>query len=633
MQISSYRGLRDALAAQTPDIQITADITVDAQLTVSYAVTISSIPGAPFILSKNEGFQWSMFRIANGGFLTMHDIILDGKKAGRYLQNPKNRSLVIVAGGDVALHDGTILRNNSSYQEGGGLYLSGDPSYVNRLTVTGEVLVTGCESRTSGGGIMAALRNPADSVAISGMAQISQNMAANGGGVYLRPYVEDVNGMLTIGGTVQIAENNASQSGGGIFFSGYRGETERPVLLQLDENVSITGNRADNGGGIYFYGSHPQDCLRLSGNPTVSQNTAGHYGGGLSVQGSGQVKMDAGQMRHNTAALYGGGCYMQDNSLFEMTGGRITQNAAAAGGGLYNSSVATLHEEAVLDDNQADSYAPGIYNSGELALAGQRQLQNGIYLQSSAAAVSVTGVILPGSILQLDHSEYVTPNPEGQPIVIGAATQQYPLLQAVDGAAFRKPPAGFDGWEIRLNENRTAVLLAPAVYTIDYENLMGAENANPVFYTVTSPDIVLQPPGEQPGFRFMGWFDAQEGGIQTLVLPTGSTGNRKLYARWEAIWRLLTYCANDTGGPAAMLVPQPERIQEAQNHSLSSNLPIRSGYQFIGWNTEADGTGQTYWPGQTYPAGRQDTTLYAQWSPLAPHRECCIVCRCYRIGK
>jgi hypothetical protein len=42
----------------------------------------------------------------------------------------------------------------------------------------------------------------------------------------------------------------------------------------------------------------------------------------------------------------------------------------------------------------------------------------------------------------------------------------------------------------------------------------------------------------------------------------------------------------------------------------------KDGFDFIGWNTEADGTGTHYEAGETYPAVTGNITLYAVWVPL-----------------
>ena len=49
--------------------------------------------------------------------------------------------------------------------------------------------------------------------------------------------------------------------------------------------------------------------------------------------------------------------------------------------------------------------------------------------------------------------------------------------------------------------------------------------------------------------------------------------------------------------------------------NLDPNTFSRTGYEFVGWNTEADGSGQSYEDGEsiTFSADSEDLTLYAQW--------------------
>ena len=42
----------------------------------------------------------------------------------------------------------------------------------------------------------------------------------------------------------------------------------------------------------------------------------------------------------------------------------------------------------------------------------------------------------------------------------------------------------------------------------------------------------------------------------------------------------------------------------------------RDGYSFIGWNTEADGSGTDLAPSSTFSMGAEDETLYAQWETV-----------------
>lgn len=56
---------------------------------------------------------------------------------------------------------------------------------------------------------------------------------------------------------------------------------------------------------------------------------------------------------------------------------------------------------------------------------------------------------------------------------------------------------------------------------------------------------------------------------------------------------------------------------EDRSNAVSWNIPIptRDGYEFLGWNTEADGSGTAYTSEGTFPT--DDLTLYSQWKVIA----------------
>ena len=72
----------------------------------------------------------------------------------------------------------------------------------------------------------------------------------------------------------------------------------------------------------------------------------------------------------------------------------------------------------------------------------------------------------------------------------------------------------------------------------------------------------------------------------------------------------LTYNAN--GGTGS-----PDMEYRLGAAALSSTTPTNSGYRFLGWNTEADGSGTRYAAGATFPAIEAATILYAEWQEVA----------------
>lgn len=198
---------------------------------------------------------------------------------------------------------------------------------------------------------------------------------------------------------------------------------------------------------------------------------------------------------------------------------------------------------------------------------------------------------------------------------IGEGTAGYPLLTQEDADAFLKPKQDFEGWEIQLNNDNTQVLLTPVIYLIQYENLCGAVNPNPVSYTITAPTIELLPPHGIAGYRFLGWFNAITGGNQIADIPQGSSGNITLYARWEEIteYCTITFCGNDKCPPKACNIPAQITLQGLQEVTLPSAIPQRKFYCFQSWNTDCCGKGISYLPGETISAVNTDLSLYAIW--------------------
>ena len=71
-------------------------------------------------------------------------------------------------------------------------------------------------------------------------------------------------------------------------------------------------------------------------------------------------------------------------------------------------------------------------------------------------------------------------------------------------------------------------------YTITYDLDGGTAEGNPVFYTAESPAITLNTP-TKPGYIFTGWSGTGLTGENnlTVVIPTGSTGDRSYTAHWS----------------------------------------------------------------------------------------------------
>lgn len=120
-----------------------------------------------------------------------------------------------------------------------------------------------------------------------------------------------------------------------------------------------------------------------------------------------------------------------------------------------------------------------------------------------------------------------------------------------------------------------------------------------------------------PNYNFVGWniYDEQNWAMYTadrtysagLATEQGKTAY--IYAAWlEKDKYTVTYDANGgTGAPSAVELHVDETI------TLSSSVPSRENYTFIGWAEDADSVTAQYQPGDSLTMGNALVTLFALW--------------------
>ena len=125
----------------------------------------------------------------------------------------------------------------------------------------------------------------------------------------------------------------------------------------------------------------------------------------------------------------------------------------------------------------------------------------------------------------------------------------------------------------------------PISYSITYQ-LEGGNLAkkNPLSYDITSSTIILNNPTKD-NFRFVGWTGSNGDTPQmTLIIETGSTGNRTYVANFTEASYVITY--NLDGGAVTPLNPTG---YNTASETFTLTNPTKAGYEFIGWG----GTGLT----------------------------------------
>jgi uncharacterized repeat protein (TIGR02543 family) len=116
------------------------------------------------------------------------------------------------------------------------------------------------------------------------------------------------------------------------------------------------------------------------------------------------------------------------------------------------------------------------------------------------------------------------------------------------------------------------------------------------------------------GYTFDGWNTTADGSGTSFIAGTGSfviNSNITLFAKWKIKTYTLSYNGNGNSSGTA-----PEEVVLDSNSlvtatSNTTNLS-KTGFDFNGWNTKADGSGTILAAGATFRI-KSDTTLYAQW--------------------
>lgn len=117
--------------------------------------------------------------------------------------------------------------------------------------------------------------------------------------------------------------------------------------------------------------------------------------------------------------------------------------------------------------------------------------------------------------------------------------------------------------------------------------------------------------------------DNNDGNAPTSVTQSASgfkgimqMGNFTLNAQWTPWKHTVAYNANAGNDASVKGIPASQSKTANVDITLSSDVPTRNGYTFLGWNTQADGNGTAYAAGAIYKNDQNGgtVTLYAKWT-------------------
>lgn len=122
---------------------------------------------------------------------------------------------------------------------------------------------------------------------------------------------------------------------------------------------------------------------------------------------------------------------------------------------------------------------------------------------------------------------------------------------------------------------------------------------------------------ERTNYRFAGW-TVDEKGTQPFNFDQILTNDFTLYAQWanEGSYTLTYHANNGETIPATLLdTRRYAGGAKAKMMEAPKDWTVPEGSMgFLCWNTEADGTGTDYYPGNEFVMPEEDVILYAKWT-------------------
>ena len=494
------------------------------------------------------------------------------------------------------MEDGTISKNEAN--NGGGVY-------VDNATFTmdgGSISENSCRNSVAAAAVYVDGKT-AQFIMNGGL--IDQNIADYDDGKNNGCAVKvDSGGKFELNGNSVISNTQ----GNGVIVTGYNYSSPRVYSSFTMNDGTITGNKTTTTSGATHAGGAGvlvQDgCTFTMNDGAITENTALSYGGGIYIVEATFV-MKGGEITENTATNEGGGVCVSTRATMEMSGGSITENNAQYGGGVYiNSSSKFTRTDGVLCQNKAEQYGDDIalrslYPDGlTLGAVGSEWTIDG-------CEHAVDGWYQDGKWKTNNSSNGVIPRWHASVNVDNQATNQC-------GPNAEEPPRVVPG-TFRPNQYYGEYGIKAAHGDLNYYTVTFDYNDNGTtsdsIETVLANTLVSKPEDpKREGYTFLGWYNGSD--QYSFDSPVNST--LVLMAEWEELKPTLSYDLNGgTGGKDADYTPKKYSMNEKVP---TQPAPEKKGYTFVAWNTNPDGTGAAYQPGDTITLN-QDTTLYAQWTP------------------
>ena len=364
-------------------------------------------------------------------------------------------------------------------------------------------------------------------------------------------------------------------------------------------NNTYESNTAKRGGALYNGGT-----TTLT-DETMESNTVSDSGMGGAIDNEGTLTVNNGYFVNNSSDMYGGAVYttgsltLKKNASGTTTGEFIDNSATDAGGAVYNKMVSQYIDCTV--DSTGITYSGNTAAHGGAVYANEYTTftSNGDTFESNEASVEggAVNILSRGKFIMNNGSMKGNTAPKGS----GVSTDG---IFRMSGSAVINPdedvylyPSRYISVPAALTSDEVATV-TPSDYT---PGRVVVSNSYSEKGSVLEPKFTLTPKA--------GYF--LRGGDENGVNDTDVVISENYPVTYDC-----GTSPNPTGHFSDGTNLDDEDVKEwGVDYEIRTDKPTAKGYLFSGWNTEEDGSGDDYFPGDTY-SENEALYLYAQWTPI-----------------
>ncbi len=334
--------------------------------------------------SEAEG-SGALITVANGASLTLQNIKLDGQKSSH-----TGRAVHVTEKGSLSILNNVQLQNFKQEKAETYIVTETDPDNPDNPAVTettsvrgGTVLMESGTSITINGGYNR-------SVVFSNNEAGNDSDSAAGGALALsKECIVNIQNVQFTGNKVTASKEGESANGGAIGVSGIRLDLTNAVF----RSNQAVGGTAANGGAVSLEEGASLRCTggSFSNNEaSVAAEGAAANGGAVYAPAGTAIEVNGGITISSNKATNGGGIY--NGGTLSIDDARMTGNIAASGAGIYNSGTVRI-SESVIAKNTASQYGGGVFNDGSSAAI---TMQSGLIAENTAESQAGSAVYVNG---------------------------------------------------------------------------------------------------------------------------------------------------------------------------------------------------------------------------------------------